>query len=284
MLEFLASCIGPWIDLIENNLPPFSCTLSQTDSTTTAGWLRKSNFKDDNENEIHEHCKLNLARDHASRLLSNDIKEYSQWFPGNKNKVADSLSRDFHINDCQLTKLFYKNFQSQMPVNFNISPMPPEIVSWICSWLQKMPKNQQSQEIQTRSKIGHGIDGENSSTQSKSTKMIFSKNFPNTSKLDYSVHSHSQSETENILKHLEIPWLLQHSAIPWTMWLCPSGTINTLTQDSMILANLHAFYRSSTKATKIRINHQDNKKYYLSTSSNNYLKTNPQIKQKQLEI
>ena len=70
MLEFLASCIGPWIDLIENNLPPFSCTLSQTDSTTTAGWLRKSNFKDDNENEIHKHCKLNLARDHASRLLS----------------------------------------------------------------------------------------------------------------------------------------------------------------------------------------------------------------------
>ena len=156
-----------------------------------------------------------------------------------------------------------------MPNNFKISPLPQEIVSWICSWLQKMPKNQQSQEIQTRSKIGHGIDGENSSTQSKSTKMIFSKNFPNTSKLDYSVHLHSQSETENIQKHLEIPWLLQQSAIPWTMWLCPSGTITTLTQDSMILANLHAFYRSSTKAIKTTTNHPNNRKSFQFASSNN---------------
>ena len=65
MLEFLASCIGPWIDILENNLPPLSCTLSETDSTTMVGWLRKTNFKDDNENKTHEHCKLTLAREHA---------------------------------------------------------------------------------------------------------------------------------------------------------------------------------------------------------------------------
>ena len=46
MLEHIASIIGPWIDLIESNLPVFSCILSMTDSTTAAGWLRKSNFQE----------------------------------------------------------------------------------------------------------------------------------------------------------------------------------------------------------------------------------------------
>ena len=41
MLEHLASIIGPWIDVIENNMPAFSCLLSMTDSTTTQGWLKK---------------------------------------------------------------------------------------------------------------------------------------------------------------------------------------------------------------------------------------------------
>ena len=46
MLEHLASVIGPWIDLIENNMPAFACILAMTDSMTAAGWLRKSNFQE----------------------------------------------------------------------------------------------------------------------------------------------------------------------------------------------------------------------------------------------
>ena len=45
MLEHLAAVICPWVDLIENNLPHYSCILAMTDSTTAAGWLRKSNFQ-----------------------------------------------------------------------------------------------------------------------------------------------------------------------------------------------------------------------------------------------
>ena len=107
MLEFVAATIGPWIDLIEGNLPTLSCILSMTDSTTTNGWLRKSNFPDDSENETDAHlaCKMDLARAHSLRLLDNWIKEYSQWFPGKLNDVSDCLSRDFHLKDEQLTKL-----------------------------------------------------------------------------------------------------------------------------------------------------------------------------------
>jgi len=99
MLEFVASTIGPWIDLLEDNLPPLSCVLSMIDSTTTNGWLRKTNFEEDDaaEDGNHSACKLELARAHAIFLLQNKVKEYSQWFPGKYNHAANSLSRDFHL-------------------------------------------------------------------------------------------------------------------------------------------------------------------------------------------
>jgi hypothetical protein len=45
MLEHIASIIGPWIDIIEQTLPEFSCILSMTDSTTSAGWLKNPTSK-----------------------------------------------------------------------------------------------------------------------------------------------------------------------------------------------------------------------------------------------
>ena len=68
-----------------------------TDSITNNGWLRKSNFSDDSEDEFEAHlaCNMQLAREHSLRLLDNWIKEYSQWFQGNQNDVGDALSRDF---------------------------------------------------------------------------------------------------------------------------------------------------------------------------------------------
>ena len=98
MLEHLGTIIGPWVDLIENNLPQFSYILAMSDSTTAAGWLRKSNFKEsDNESLEMMEAKIKLSRDHATRLLTNNCKDYSQYFPGDDNDLADSLSRDHHL-------------------------------------------------------------------------------------------------------------------------------------------------------------------------------------------
>lgn len=85
MLEHLASIIGPWIDLLEEKLPKLSCILAMTDSTTTAGWLRKSNFQESpNESKEMTKAKLDISRGHATRLLNNQCMDYSQWFPGEK--------------------------------------------------------------------------------------------------------------------------------------------------------------------------------------------------------
>jgi hypothetical protein len=78
-----------------------------TDSTTSAGWLRKTNFREltgDDPDPVQARVQIETARHHAILLLEAGIKEYSQWFLGQKNNVADALSRDFDCSDAALTQ------------------------------------------------------------------------------------------------------------------------------------------------------------------------------------
>ena len=65
-----------------------------TDSTTSEGWLRKSNFIEDGKDPIQATIRIEVARLHATHYLLNKIREYSQWFRGADKNVADALSRD----------------------------------------------------------------------------------------------------------------------------------------------------------------------------------------------
>lgn len=56
-LEFLAEYITIWMDICFGGAPQESCFLSQADSTSASGWLRKSNFSDDDP----FHLELSLA-------------------------------------------------------------------------------------------------------------------------------------------------------------------------------------------------------------------------------
>ena len=73
ILEFITSAIDLWIDLIENILPLLTYILSMADSSTSNGWLRKSNFTDDSEEEkdMHLDYKTELAHNHSLQLLLN---------------------------------------------------------------------------------------------------------------------------------------------------------------------------------------------------------------------
>jgi len=62
MLEHIAATIGPWIDLLNSRLPEESCILSMTDSTTSAGWLRKSNFSDPGDTKFQMKAKMEASR------------------------------------------------------------------------------------------------------------------------------------------------------------------------------------------------------------------------------
>ena len=75
------------------------------DSTTAAGWLRKSNFKEDDENDVETTVKLVAARHLVTLILKTKACFYSQWFAGDENDVSDSLSRDIHVSTPILTNL-----------------------------------------------------------------------------------------------------------------------------------------------------------------------------------
>ena len=201
MLEFVAATIGPWIDIIEGHLPTLSCILSMTDSTTTNGCLKKSNFPDDSEEEnaAQLSCNMELARAHSLRLLDNSIKEYSQWFAGKYNDVSDALSRDFHLDNTQLTTFLTSSVPTQLPPSFSIAPLPPAIVSFLSVWLAKMPAKQPSQEKRKRSGLLPGHDGCSSLNPSNLPgTRSWNPSTPTTQQLS-SPASHPPSTSPNIL-------------------------------------------------------------------------------------
>ena len=52
------------------------------------------------------------------------VKGYKQWFAGKSNNVTDTLSRDWHRNEEELTFILRSHFPEQMPENFRISNYP----------------------------------------------------------------------------------------------------------------------------------------------------------------
>ncbi len=95
LLEYIGSIISPWVNMLASRLSQGDCALSMTNSSTLAGWLRKTNFREiigDNPDPVQAKVRIEMARHHTILFLEAGIKEYSQWFPGRKNNVADALS------------------------------------------------------------------------------------------------------------------------------------------------------------------------------------------------
>jgi hypothetical protein len=72
-LEFIAALVTIWMNYLHGDITSESCILSQTDSTSATGWLKKSNFTDAN-NQI---VQLTTARKIAYIILDLDSCLYS---------------------------------------------------------------------------------------------------------------------------------------------------------------------------------------------------------------
>ena len=62
LLEFLDSTIYVGINIFNTYIPPDSCILSMGNNTSAMGCMRKSNFKNDGENDTDTVKKLTAAR------------------------------------------------------------------------------------------------------------------------------------------------------------------------------------------------------------------------------
>ena len=78
LLEYIASIITPWVDMLTGQLNRGDCTLSMMDSSTSAGWLRKMNFREFtgvDANPVQAFVRIKTARHHATLFLNAGIKE-----------------------------------------------------------------------------------------------------------------------------------------------------------------------------------------------------------------
>jgi hypothetical protein len=136
-----------------------------TDSTTAEGWMQKSNFNESGKDPIQASVHADAARHHAKLFMDANIKGYSQWFAGTLNGVADALSQDWHRDDNELTSILHLHFPQQMPMHFEISPLPSKISSWLILLLQRLPANEQLREEHIKTNLALGANGRNIASQ-----------------------------------------------------------------------------------------------------------------------
>jgi hypothetical protein len=163
-LEFLASFVGVVMEFEYTTVPKQTCLLVGGDSTTATGWLRRSNFTDDDP------VQLAVARELATTLIQKDCCLYSQWFPGTDNIVPDSLSRDHHLSDSSLLTLLQSACPTQVPKDFVIRQIPPALVSTMTTWLHNLPAYKLSPKVPHRSKLATGGTTSTTSNKSSSTE------------------------------------------------------------------------------------------------------------------
>ena len=137
-LEFLVSYITIYMDIHVGATPTSSCFLSQGDSTSAMGWLRKSNFND--ANPLH----LSLTWAMADLIMDHNSCLYSQWFPGDENNLTKALSHDTHLDDDALLTLLLSHVPEQIPEGFCICPLLLKLVSQIMTWLHNLPASMES--------------------------------------------------------------------------------------------------------------------------------------------
>ena len=87
LLKFIAQIVCIWVDALEGNLHPLSCCLGCSNSSSSVGWMFRSNF-DPNTKPIHEYISRHLAR----ILMQYNSTLYSQHQRGKHNLFADILS------------------------------------------------------------------------------------------------------------------------------------------------------------------------------------------------
>ena len=136
-----------------------NCALSMPDSSTSTGWLRKTNFWEiigEDRDAVQEMVRIKMAHHHTTIYLNVGIKEYSQWFSGLENNVANALLCDFDCSDDELTQIICDTCTSQLPQHFQIVLLPNENSSWLTSLLLKLPVKEQLRETHTRIMLGRG--------------------------------------------------------------------------------------------------------------------------------
>ena len=262
LLEFLTQLIGIWIAIDEGSLKEEDCILAMGDSTTALGWLRRSNFRDKDENTDDWKAKQMVARKLGELTLESNIVLYKQWFRGKDNVVADSLSRDlFYLSPSSHTSFLNLTAKNQLPRNFQIQPVPTRISSFILSVLQLLPVNQQRWKAQNPSELARGNTGILSSILLASKTHRSLQDVLPFNKTSSSPHLLKQSEKVLTLQELQDHWWREQSKPPRHMWLRLSGQTIGRTPDWTLMEEHVSSSQNNCEPIEILMGHARNKKH-----------------------
>jgi len=217
------------------------------------GWLRKSNFVSDGDRAAH----LGLARDFTSEFLRRALINYSQWFAGEENWVANLLSRDLVSSDHEITTIINSRFPSQVPKSFKVSPLPEKISSFLSYWVQLRTLPRGSPAKRTAKPTPPGDGGSSSSSKRTSSKPMAkatptsapwtdpkptAPSVPSPTPFGCAITANPQKDMLN--------WLQVHAVPPSTGWLRPSSQQTSPTPDSTLMEKIRSFYFDSSRDTR----------------------------------
>jgi hypothetical protein len=249
LLKHLAAIITPWTDIIANCLKPGDCALSMMDSMTSEGWLRKTNSSKLGDNLIKATVQLEVARMHTKSYMALGIWDYSQWFPGNDNIVADTLSRNNDRLDEDLALIFRSHCPSQIPNHFEILPMPNKIISWLTALLHRLPEKPHLFEKHTRTKLGRGTNGQ-ATTSGSALPTLSSTASPSMHESSYLEPLPWLCGKQDFHKNFMLNWLTAQSKVPSATYVRPSASTGDPTRPWMTTAELAFFYNGCSEYSK----------------------------------
>jgi hypothetical protein len=232
LLEFITQVVCIWIDILEGKVKKHDCLLGLGDSTSAMGWLRRSTFREKIEGDQDWLAKQKVARKLADLVLDSETVLYKQWFRGEDNVVADSLSRDLHyLSPSTHEKFLHLTVSPQLPDNFRILPVPAEISCFIMSTLLLLPVKQRRLLPQKPSDLARGNTGILSYLALGSTNPRSSAVSTSSSGTSSCPPSPKLSEKVLSLHDLKNIWWREQSTPPSHMWHRPSGQTTGLTPD-----------------------------------------------------
>jgi hypothetical protein len=226
-LEFLAAIITIQLSLEEDTHATHNPhILAFTDNSSALGWLYHSTF-----NPVANPKHDELARYLATMLFDNAASLHSEHIPGHANVVADSLSRDFHLDAATLTKLLlsHPSSSSQAPSTLRIHTLKPRVISWIVSMVDSLPPSEASPPRPSPSSIGRLPDSKNFSPNATSTTTASSTLSPKSNASLSCPPLPTTSEPTKMDTPLRPDYRAQQFWPPSLMWFRPSGRTYGLT-------------------------------------------------------
>ena len=242
-LEFLGLAITALLLLheAESEGEAFPCILSLSDSTSSIGWVfRSSKLGRDSK---YARVVTFIARRLAWEMTKRSAQLTAQHIRGSFNDVADLMS--FHgdvrgytnpltedsPSDRVLSNRIRLSYPQLVSENFEISPLPPEILSFACRTLQIIEESwTPSKRRPGRTGTAAGADGDTSS-ESLGYMTPISVQFPTTGGDSSQNASSSATGTEGLtsrdvmLGSVRSQWWRRLSEMPLAMWQRRSGQV-----------------------------------------------------------